>query len=95
MVVCNLIYVSLYVKIKKNLYGIHILDFNDNYFTLKINNNISKYDYKNIKKIKDKEKYILILFKRNKEYLKIDKNKISNKENNDLIKYLKNKIGEV
>ena len=95
ILVCNLIYVSLYVKLKKNLYGIHTLEFYDTYFTLKINDNISKYDYKNIKKIKEKKKYLLILFKRNKEYLKIDKNKISIKECNDLIKYLKNKIGEV
>lgn len=95
MIIFNLIYVSLYTRFKKGIYGVHELDLKDDYFTLKVNNNLSEYSYKNIKKLKEKDKYLLIIFKRSKEYLIIEKNKISIKDYNKLIKLLKLKIEEV
>ena len=90
----NRLYVFAYFKMNEmlnyDICGKYILELTPNKFSLTINNKKTDYKYKDIKKIKEKKKYFIVLLGK-REALTFEKYIFKDDEYNKILDYFKSK----
>ncbi len=92
----NILYIFAYFKLNSMLnydtYGKYILELTPNKFSLTINGHKTDYKYNSIKKVREKKREFVIVFKQGREKLTFEKKLFKADEYSKMLNTFKNKV---